>query len=67
MTQIKLGLKLRELREERGVSKKEVARVMGVSKYKYAKIERGKAIFYLGQGVELAKYYVISLDNFVGD
>ena len=67
LCQINLGKKLAELRKERGKSEKEIANVMGISKRKYSKIEQGKAVFYLRQGIALAQYYKISLDVFARD
>ena len=67
LCQINLGKKLAELRKELGKSEKEIASVMGISKRKYSKIEQGKAVFYLRQGIALAQYYKISLDVFARD
>ena len=65
--QSKLGKKLKELRKKHNKSKVQIAKIIGVSKRKYRKIEKGRADFYLGQGMTLAKYYGISLDEFAKD
>lgn len=65
--QSKLGKKLKELRKKRNKSRMQIAKIIGVSKRKYRKIEKGRANFYLEQGMTLAKYYQISLDEFAKD
>ena len=67
LVQKNLGKKLIQLRNEQGKSEKEIASVMGITKRKYSKIEQGKAVFYLRQGIALAEYYQISLDFFAKD
>ena len=64
--QIALGLRLRELREHNGKTKKRIAEVMGISTFRYTNIEKGTGVFYLGQAKKLAEYYNISLDDLMG-
>lgn len=61
---IQLGKKLKEIREKHNKGKREIAKIIGVTRRRYRKIEKGKSPFYLRQGIVLAKYYGISLDDF---
>lgn len=60
-----LGEKLRELRNKKGETKKEIANVMGISVYKYAKIEKGEGVFFVEQARRLVEYYGICLDDLI--
>ena len=62
-SQIKLGEKLNKLRIERKKSKKEIANIMGISVYRYNRIENGEGVFYIEQAKRLVEYYGICLDS----
>lgn len=58
--------KLRELREYNGMTQKDVAELIHVSRSVYAAYENGIRIIPLKHLLELAKFYQISLDYFIG-
>ncbi len=57
--------KLRELREYNGMTQKDVAELIHVSRSVYAAYENGIRIIPLKHLLELAKFYQISLDYFI--
>lgn len=63
MNKKEIGLRLKELREERGLHQKEVAAVLGVSQPAYCDMENGHTAFKAVDLDKLAEYYGKSLDE----
>ena len=61
-----MTLRLRELRERRGLTQTEVADVLMCDQSLYSKYERGGRSFPLELAVRLAQFYGVSLDHLVG-
>lgn len=53
--------KVKEIRESRGFTQAEVAERIWISRQTYARIETGEADFSLGQAIEFAKIFSVSL------
>ena len=64
-SQKELGKKIKKLRCERGKTKKEIANIMGISVYRYNRIENGEGVFYIEQAKRLVEYYGICLDDLI--
>ncbi len=60
------GQRLREIREDRGKSRKEMADLMKVSKTQVNDIENGKSGTNLDRFYLLCKYYNVSADYLLG-
>ena len=60
------GQRLRQIREERGKSRKEIAELLGVSKTQISDIENGKSGTNLDRLYFLCEYYKVSADYLLG-
>ena len=58
--------RLKQLREERGVSQAAVSKVLGVSRYSIYAYEKGKSAPTLDGLVILADYFDVTLDYLLG-
>ena len=58
--------RLRTLREERNLSRKEVAELLGVTKTQINDLEHGKTGTSMARLVVLAEYYKVSTDYLLG-
>jgi hypothetical protein len=63
MNKKEMGLRLRELRDERGEHQKEVAAVLGISQGAYCDMENGHTAFKAVDLDKLAEFYGKSLDD----
>ena len=61
-----MKLRIRELREARGLTQAAVAEVLMCDQSLYSKYERGLRPLPLEAAVRLAEYYGVSLDHLVG-
>ncbi len=61
-----MRLRLRELREGRGLTQAEVAEALLCDQSLYSKYERGARALPLELAVRLAQYYKVTLDHLVG-
>lgn len=60
------GQRLREIREDRGMSRKEMADLLEVSKTQISDIENGKSGTNLDRFYVLCEYYQVSADYLLG-
>ncbi|MBR2893091.1 MAG: helix-turn-helix transcriptional regulator [Clostridia bacterium] len=58
--------RIRELREDRDLSQKEIAEVIGTTQQQYSKIETGKADISGEKLIRLAEFYGVSADYILG-
>ncbi|MBR3998524.1 MAG: helix-turn-helix transcriptional regulator [Clostridia bacterium] len=58
--------RIRELREDRDLSQKEIAQVIRTTQQQYSKIETGKADISGEKLILLAKFYRVSADYILG-
>ena len=58
--------KLKELKDEKGLTQKQVSELIHVSMNHYGKYERGEVDIPLAKAIILAKYYGVSLDYLAG-
>ena len=58
--------RMRELREDRDLSQKEVGRIINKSQQGYSHIENGKASLTIEDMLILCRFYDVSTDYFVG-
>lgn len=63
MNKKELGLRLKELRDERGLHQKELASVLGISQSAYCDMENGHTAFKAVDLDKLAEFYGKSLDE----
>lgn len=61
-----LSLRMKELREERGLTQMETARRLGISYPAYRRYEQGERELPLSAAVRMADLYEVSLDYLVG-
>lgn len=61
-----LGIRLKKLRQEKGLSQRELAEISGVALSKIRTCERGGRLRGLENTVKLAKFFGISTDRFLG-
>ena len=61
-----IEMKLRELREQKGVTQKEVATAVGCTSTVYSRYERGEREPDIGMLCCLADYFDVTLDVLVG-
>lgn len=59
-------VKIRELREDRDLSQKEFAQIIGMSQTGYSKYETGENDIPTGILISIAKYYGTSVDYLLG-
>ena len=58
-------MKLKELREARGVTQEELAKVIGVNVRSVNRWEKGQSDIYLQKAIRIARFFEVSLDEFV--
>lgn len=58
--------RLRDLREDRDKTQKEIAVILGIRQSDYSKYERGINMMGIDKYIILAKYYNVSLDYLTG-
>lgn len=58
--------RMKELREEKGITQEELAFVLDISQQRVSKIERGKAPLSDGLIIKCAKYFGVTTDYFLG-
>lgn len=59
--------RLRDLREDRDLSQKELAKVIGMSQTGYSKYETGENDIPTGILIALARFYDVSVDYLLGE
>lgn len=60
------GYRLKEAREERGYTQKQIAAVIGVTRSAYNQYERGRRDIPIESVIKLADYYQCSTDEILG-
>lgn len=58
--------RLKDVREDRDLSQKEVADHLGISQSDYSKYELGKHMMGIDKYIKLAKFYNVSIDYLAG-
>lgn len=58
--------RIRDLRVDRGLTQKQVAKLLNISQNTYSQYEIGTTRYPLDAVVELAKFYNVSIDYLVG-
>lgn len=58
--------RLRELREDRGLTQKEIAAVLGTTQQVYSRYEKGENEMPVRHVVALCRYYKVSADYILG-
>lgn len=58
-------MKLKELREAKGVTQEELAKVIGVNVRTVNRWEKGQSDIYLQKAIKIARFFEVSLDEFV--
>ena len=58
--------RMRNLREDRDLTQREVARVINKSQQGYSHIEEGRAELKIEDMIKLCKFYGVSSDYFIG-
>ena len=58
--------RLRDVREDRDLSQKAIAKILEISQSDYSKYELGKHMMGIDKYVKLARFYNISLDYLAG-
>ena len=66
MVKVLLGQRLKELREERGLTQKEVARLLGLNSVTYLHYEKSQREPPLAVLVEMAKFFDVTTDYLLG-
>ena len=61
-----IKVKLRELREQKGVTQKEVATAVGCTSTVYSRYERGEREPDISTLCSLADYFKVSIDSIIG-
>ena len=61
-----MKLRIRDLREDRDLTQKEVAALLHCDQSLYSKYERGERLLPLDLAIRLAEYYGVSLDYLTG-
>lgn len=59
-------IRMRNLREDRDLTQKEVAQVINKSQQGYSHIEEGRAELKIDDLIKLCKFYNVSADYFIG-
>ena len=59
-------MRLKELRESRGLTQKEVAEIIGYSEISYARYENGKREPDISSLCKLAEYFNVTVDYLIG-
>lgn len=63
---MQMELRIRDIREDRDISQKEISELLLCDQSLYSKYELGKRDLPLRLAVKLAEYYGVSLDYLVG-
>ncbi len=63
---MKIGKRLRDLREEEGLLQKDVAKALGISRSTYTNYEQGTREPSLDMVVKLCDFYKVSADYLLG-
>ena len=58
--------RLKDMREDRDLSQKEVADILGILQSDYSKYELGKHSMGIDKYIKLAKFYNVSIDYIAG-
>lgn len=58
--------RLRELREDRGLTQKEIAAVLGTTQQVYSRYEKGENEMPVRHVITLCRYYEVSADYLLG-
>ncbi|AEZ62662.1 putative transcriptional regulator [Streptococcus infantarius subsp. infantarius] len=58
-------MRLKELREAKGVTQEELAKVIGVNVRSVNRWEKGQSDIYLQKAIKIARFFEVSLDEFV--
>ena len=58
--------RLRELREDRGLTQKEIAAVLGTTQQVYSRYEKGENEMPVRHVIALCRYYKVSADYLLG-
>ena len=58
--------RLRDMREDRDMSQKDIAKLLEISQSDYSKYELGKHMMGIDKYIKLAKFYNVSLDFLLG-
>ena len=58
--------RLRDMREDRDLSQKDVADYLGIRQSDYSKYELGKHMMGIDKYIKLAKFYNVSIDYLAG-
>ena len=66
MVKVLLGQRLKELREERGLTQKELARSLGLNSVTYLHYEKAQREPPLAVLVEMAKFFDVTTDYLLG-
>ena len=61
-----MKLRIRDLREDRDLSQKQVAEYLACDQSLYSKYEREERVFPLEYAVRLAEFYEVSVDYLLG-
>ena len=59
-------IRLRNLREDKDLYQKDIAKLLGISQQYYSEYENGKRTIPIFHLIKLAKFYNVSLDYIVG-
>jgi transcriptional regulator with XRE-family HTH domain len=65
MNKKEIAMRIRQLREERGLRQEDVARVLGIKQPAYCDLENGSTAFTAVALDKLAEFYGLSLDEFL--
>lgn len=60
-------MRLRELRQQRGMVRTELAKEIGATVRSISRWENGETDMLLETAIQLAKYFEVSLDEFIGE
>ena len=59
-------IRLRNIREDRDLTQREVAKIINKSQQGYSHIEEGRAELKIDDMIKLCKFYGVSADYFIG-
>ena len=59
-------MRLKEIRESKGLTQKEVAEIIGYSEISYARYENGKRVPDISTLCKLAEYFNVTVDYLIG-
>lgn len=58
-------MKLKELREAKGVTQEELAKVIGVNVRSVNRWEKGQSDIYLQKAIKIARFFEVSLEEII--